>query len=140
MSFFARRTAIFLLSFCVGLACATGGGRQADLSSLWRMDQIKTPDDAQRALITAQDFRVSVMRSVKKANDLGIKGAPTLEQFEAVDKFFRIGWDSANTARKEWSLTGNGQEAFKSFYMELLENSLKLERMRMASNGEPDRE
>lgn len=129
------RNALFLIFFLL-CACSTGsGGGDITIGDLMPIKMIDTPEEAQKALIIFQDFRIGTMRVVQKSVKLNVRPVTDFERFEKTDSLIRPSWDSANRAVREWKLTGNKSDAFFTLYNDLLNLALTLDSYRRESNA-----
>lgn len=130
------RNAAFLIIILLLSSCASTQEGSISIGSLIPKDSIKTADDAKRALIIFQDFRIAAMKVTKKAVNIGARPSSDLETFENFDSKIRPVWDAAYIATNQWSLTGNREEAFFDFYAQLLGLAFNLNTLKVGAEHE----
>jgi hypothetical protein len=111
---------IFLL-ICLLFVISCGSTTVQNIKAV-PVEEIVNVDNASKALIVAQDIRVSYIRTIKKEISLGIKPSDELDKFRPRDNAFRKYWEEANNIVKSWKKTGDLTylPEFKRIYAEIL--------------------
>lgn len=123
-----------LLSFCLSslllltISCASSTNNSD--SQLISIEKINDPETAKKALIVAQDVRLTVMRSVKKSVELGVRPSSDIEKFKEIDNKVRPLWDQAFVIVDKWTLHNNGKQSFIDVYSELFNLLIQLQNLR----------
>lgn len=119
----ARGTSYLLISFLCILCISCGSIAGITAENLIPLVAIKTAEDAQRALIVAQDVRFSAMRVIKYGSDNGSLNPYYMESFKAFDEKFRKTWDWLDKVVMIWKLSGKKPVEFEPLYRELQSHS-----------------
>jgi hypothetical protein len=131
----ARRTIYFTLSILIFscLSCAGSTGNTG--TKLLDISQLTTPENAQRALIIAQDTRINAMTALVKAKNAGVKTEADIENFRQKDTLFRTTWDLLDRLVASWKLSGEKPE-LSQLYSTLIELIKDYQEIAGVKNGD----
>jgi hypothetical protein len=116
----ARRTIYFALSILIFSCFSCAGSTGNTGTKLLDISQLTTPENAQRALIIAQDTRINAMTALVKAKNAGVKTEADIENFRQKDTLFRTTWDLLDRLVASWKLSGEKPE-LSQLYSTLIE-------------------
>lgn len=109
-------------------ACGTTQELETKLSDLFSVsDAILNTENAARALVIAQDFRVTTARIVKKTKP------EKVEVLRPYDDAFRMSWNKAYNHLQAWKLGKDARLDFLNEYQVLLDIALELNKVRSST-------
>lgn len=112
-----------LLLCVLTLACSSAQVKEFKLSDLTPVAAITNVETAQKALVIAQDFRVSSVRVIKRT-----KSEETINQARVSDEMFRREWRQTEHLVREWKITRQRPQDFNQSYEQVLIHAVALSR------------
>jgi hypothetical protein len=95
--------------------------KEVNIDQIVPLNKIISADDATKALIILQDFRVSSIRVLKQTRP------EKVDSIRDLDNNFRASWSTLKLLVEQWRLTNENGEAVKAQYKQLLNLALQYE-------------